>query len=84
MCILYPAIVCESRSEGLVRYPTTFGGSVATLQCADNAHSNNSSMLVLCESTGIWTAHSPAECLCDEGYRTIAASTNESVCEGEV
>ena len=74
-------MVCEAKSDGLVRYPTVFGGSVADLQCADNAHSNSSNMTAQCNSTGEWSDHSPPECLCDDGYR-VAISNGRHKCEG--
>ena len=77
----FTATVCEAKSEGLVHYPTVFGGSVAYLQCADNAHSNSSNMTAQCNSTGEWSDHSPPECLCDNGYR-VAISNERHKCEG--
>ena len=56
---------------------------MADLQCADNAHSNNFSMSVLCESSGIWSNHTIPECLCDEGYRILNITGIMLICEGE-
>ena len=74
-------MVCEAKSEGLVHYPTVFSGSVADLQCGDNAHSNSSNMTAQCNSTGEWSDHSPPECLCDDGYRAINDGEGD-ICEG--
>ena len=78
---LPPARACGAKSVGLVRYPTTFGGSVATLKCADNAHSINSTMRVLCDPTGVWSNQTSPECLCDEFYRE-ADKNGQKICEG--
>ena len=75
------ATVCKAKSDGLVRYPIVFGGSVADLQCADNAHSNSSDMTAQCNSTGEWSDHSPPECLCDDGYRVVIKNNGEDICE---
>ena len=44
-------VTCESKSEGLVRYPTTLaptnGSVTVTAQCADNAHITNSTSLIV-------------------------------------
>ena len=52
--------MCQAKSEGLVRYPTTLApvsGSVTVpTQCADNAHSSNStSSNITCSSSGSWS-----------------------------
>ena len=43
---------CPSKIEGLVHYPTTLapvsGSRVVETECADNAHSVNSSLNVTC------------------------------------
>ncbi|CAI8024187.1 hypothetical protein GBAR_LOCUS14067, partial [Geodia barretti] len=80
--MLCEATVCEAKSVGLVRYPATFGGSVADLQCADNAHSNSSNnMRVLCNSIGVWSDHSLPECLCDDKYRIVNRKGEGIICE---
>ena len=49
--------VCEAKSEGLVRYPTTLapvsGSVTVTTQCADNANSNWSEGAEMCQSSGV-------------------------------
>ena len=78
---LLTVTVCKAKSEGLIRYPTVFGGSVADLQCADNAHSNSSNMTAQCNSTGNWSDDSPHECFCGDGYRVVINNNGEGICE---
>ena len=79
---LFTGTLCEAKSEGLVRYPTVFGGTVAHLQCADNAHSNSSNMRVFCDSNGIWSNHNISECHCNDGYRILNITGERLLCQG--
>ena len=77
----YITAVCEAKSEGLVRYPTTLApvnGSVnVTTQCADNAHIRSGSNLnVMCVSNGNWSGLIP-QCECDSGYHAVG-----QICQG--
>ena len=52
--------MCEAKSEGLVRYPTTLapvsGSVTVTTQCADNANTTDSNTLkVTCDLHGNWS-----------------------------
>ena len=80
--------VCEAKSEGLVRYPTTLapvnGSVTVTTQCADNAHVNNGSSLnVSCESDGTWSVTN-ALCECDEGYEVGNNDNGRETCQGRL
>jgi hypothetical protein len=77
--------LCEARTVGLVRYPTTLApvsgtGSVTT-QCADNAHTTSSSLSVTCNSSGIWGGQTP-QCQCDSGYQT-ATVNGRQICQSK-
>ena len=79
--------VCEAKSEGLVRYPTTLapvsGSVTVTTQCADNAHiTSGSSLSVRCASGGRWPGPVP-QCECIEGY-TIEIVGGKEICQGLV
>ena len=81
-CLFVPtATVCEAKSVGLVRYPTTFVGLQAQLECADNAHSTRGSLTELCGSTGVWSVDTQHQCVCDDGYR-VRTENGEDICEG--
>ena len=74
---------CNSKSVGLVRYPTTLapasGSVTVTTQCADNAHiRSGSSPSVRCTSTGSWSG-TPV-CECDAGYRAVSVSERQ-ICQ---
>ena len=86
--------MCEGKSVGLVRYPTTVlpgdVSKIVTTYCADNAHSvyvNN--MEVLCHYYGVWDLvyYSPAvplqtpECECDTGYHAANVG-GKQICQG--
>ena len=77
-----PATVCEARSVGLVRYPTTLApasGSVTVFtQCADNAHRTSSSLNVRCNSDGSWSAQTP-QCACNDEYE-MATVNGRDIC----
>ena len=77
-----PATVCEARSVGLVRYPTTLApasGSVAvTTQCADNADRTSSSLNVRCNSDGSWSGN--PRCGCNSGYQTTTVNGRQ-ICQ---
>ena len=80
-------VTCESKSEGLVRYPTTLaptnGSVTVTAQCADNAHiTNSTSLIVACASEGIWSSETP-HCQCDKGYTLVIVSEENHKCEGK-
>ena len=79
-----PTRLCEAKTVGLVRYPTTLAPASGTLsvttQCADNAHSTRSSLIVTCDSSGNWGSQNP-QCQCDSGYKTATVNGN-LVCEG--
>ena len=81
----YSVPVCEAKTEGLVRYPTTLapasGTQSVTTQCADNAHRTSSSLSVTCSSSGIWGGQTP-QCQCDSGYQT-ATVNGRQICHGE-
>ena len=81
----YSVPVCEAKTEGLVRYPTTLAPASGTLsvttQCADNAHRTSSSLSVTCSSSGIWGGQTP-QCQCDSGYQT-ATVNGRQICHGE-
>ena len=73
--------VCEAKSEGLVRYPTTLApvtdSKTVTTHCADNAHiSFGSSLNVTCASNGRWSGLIP-QCECDSGYVEV-----RQICQG--
>ena len=76
--------VCEGKTEGLVRYPTTLSPASesvnVTSQCADNAHRISSSLNVSCTSSGNWSGTTP-QCQCDTGYRAIAVGGRQ-ICQG--
>ena len=72
--------ICESKSEGLVRFPTKLGNSWAVVRCADNAHSSAALQFVLCDASGTWGMDSN-QCQCNEGYRMVMANERE-YCEG--
>ena len=68
---------CNSKSVGLVRYPTTLApasGSVTVITlCADNAHvRSGSSLSVRCTSSSSWSG-TPV-CECDAGYQAATVS----------
>ena len=78
--------MCEAKSEGLVRYPTTLapvsGSVTVTAQCADNAHTTNStSMSVICSSSGNWSGPTPL-CHCNEGYHETTQDKTQ-ICKGQ-
>ena len=79
-------IICEAKSEGLVRYPTTLppvsGSVTVTTQCADNAHKTSSSLTALCTSSGSWSGATP-QCQCDTGYREVTVS-GRLICQGYI
>ena len=78
---------CAAKIEGLVHYPTTpapvNGMVTVTSQCADNAHSDSSTMRVSCDSNGIWSNHTTPECHCNDGYRILDITGETPLCEGE-
>ena len=85
IAIDYAIILCEAKSEGIVRYPTTLapvsGSVTVTTQCADNAHIINSTSLnVTCTSNGTWTGLTP-HCQCDDGYHKVTVNGTHT-CEG--
>ena len=70
--------MCEAKSEGLVRYPTTLapvsGSVTVTTQCADNANTTDSNTLkVTCDSHGNWSGVVP-NCYCIEGYHEVTVN----------
>ena len=76
--------MCQARSVGLVRYPTTLapasGSLTVTTQCADNAHvRTGSSLSVGCSYSGSWTGTTP-QCECDAGYRAVTVSGSQ-ICQ---
>ena len=75
--------MCETKTEGLVHYPTTLAPASGTLsvttQCADNAHRTSSSLSVTCNSSGIWGGQTP-QCQCDSGYQAITKNGRE-ICQ---
>ena len=79
------AIVCQARTVGLVRYPTTLAPASGTLpvttECADNAHRTSSSLSVTCDSSGNWGGQIP-QCQCDSGYQT-ATVNGRQICQGD-
>ena len=80
--------MCEAKSEGLVRYPTTLapftGNRRVTVQCADNAYNISNYMTVRCGHDGVWSqilgGPSP-RCFCSPGYRT-ASVKGRDICRG--
>ena len=77
---------CPSKIEGLVHYPTTLapvnGSRAVEAQCADNSHSINSSLNVICVSDGSWSGTIP-HCECDlEYYR--ATINGKQICFGKM
>ena len=80
--------VCEAKTEGLVRYPTTLapvsGSVTVTTQCADDAHiTSGSSLSVRCESDGTWSATNVL-CECDEGYEVGNNDNGRETCQGRL
>ena len=77
--------ICEAKSEGLVRYPTTLapvsGSVTVTTQCADNAQRTSSSLSVTCRSDGSWSGSTP-QCQCNTGYRP-ATINGRQICQTE-
>ena len=82
--------MCSAKNDGLVRYPTVrasvFGDITVRVQCADNAYNDGtSSMVVLCDSTGVWRGflgyYLPPQCRCNSGYR-IATVESRQICQG--
>lgn len=72
-------------SIDLLRYPSTYGGSTAELECADNAYSNSSDMTVECDVSGAWSEHTPPQCLCDDAYReALTGDEFIIICEGNL
>ena len=76
---------CNSKSVGLVRYPTTpapaSGSVTVTTQCADNAHvRSGSSLSVRCTSSGSWSG-TPL-CECDAGYHAVSVSGRQ-ICQSK-
>ena len=84
--IALPPVVCEAKSEGLVRYPNWLApvtGSVAVkTQCGDNAHFTNSSQVVVCTSSGNWTGVIP-QCECDNDHHVTTTDDGTEICEGQ-
>ena len=78
-------MVCEAKTVGLVRYPTTLapvsGILSVTTQCADNAHKTSSNLSVTCDSNGNWSGQIP-QCQCDSAYQT-ATENGRQLCKGE-
>ena len=55
-----------------------------TAQCADNAHTTNStSLIVTCTSEGNWSSETP-HCQCDEGYNLVIVPEESNICEGNL
>ena len=81
-----PTRLCEARTVGLVRYPTTLAPASGTLsvttQCADNAHRTSLSLSVTCSSSGVWGGQTP-QCQCDSGYQT-ATEDGRQLCQSEL
>ena len=82
----YLCLLCEAKSEGLVRYPTTLapasGSVTVTTQCADNAHvRSGSSLSIRCNSSGGWSGTTPV-CECDAGYCAVIVSGRQ-ICQGK-
>ena len=81
-----PGPLCEAKTVGLVRYPTTLapviGTQSVTTQCADNAHRTSSSLRVTCDSGGNWGSQTP-RCQCNTGYRT-AIVNGKQICQSEL
>ena len=77
--------LCEAKTEGLVRYPTTVAPASGTLsvttQCADNAHRTSSSLSVTCSSSGIWGGRTP-QCQCDSGYQIVTENGRQTCQSG--
>ena len=88
--ILYLS-VCEAKSVGLVRYPTTVAletGLLIVTHCADNSHADcpetvySTCMIMMCLPNGIWQAlQIPPQCQCDEGYHE-ASVDGRMICQG--
>ena len=79
--------VCEAKSEGLVHYPTTLapvsGSVTATVQCADNANTTNTTTLqVTCNQNGSWSGPTP-NCYCTEEYYEVTVSGRLS-CQSKI
>ena len=78
--------VCQAKTEGLVRYPTTLapasGSVTVTTQCADNATIVNSTTLnVTCTSNGSWSGVTLV-CECDDRYHEVYVNATE-MCRGK-
>ena len=85
-CAAEEPTLCEARSVGLVRYPTTLapvsGSVTVTAKCADNAHIvAGSSLSITCVSFGSWFGAVP-ECECDSGYQQVTVN-GEQICRGQ-
>ena len=81
-----PPTLCEARTEGLVRYPTTLapttGSVTVTAQCADNAIiSRGFSLSCTCTSSGDWAGPTP-QCECDTGYHAVSVN-GKQICKGK-
>ena len=78
--------MCEAKIEALVRYPRTQTPSnglvTVTAECAENAHTTNSSTLnVSCASTGSWSVET-LQCECDKGYTIEVTLNGTQICQG--
>ena len=85
IAVPFSARVCQGRTVGLVRYPTTLAPDSGLVyihtDCADNAHRISSTLSVTCSFRGHWGGAVP-ECQCDSGYQ-IAVAHGRQVCQGK-
>ena len=80
--------MCQGKSVGLARYPTTLvedRGSVSTTaECADNAHvRDGSSLSITCTSNGEWSQTITPVCDCDDEYEEVKDNSGRSICQGQ-
>ena len=85
--------MCEAKSEGLVRYPTTLapenGLTLVILECGDNAHKAFNTILATCFTYGVWSndvdpPYAPAtvreRCRSNTGYHQAMVNGKE-ICQ---